>query len=352
MSVKREIKLSEINLETPIDLIINKNSMPLKFQHCNFENYIPDSEYPSQQDVKEKLINFVSELKEYNKKKCCKTIARKIFKNRSKPKNVYLDGGFGVGKTHLLSSIGNAYKGKSIFLSFSELMYLIAYFNLLPLVEKMSKFDVVLLDEFELDDPGDAMMGINFIREISKTDTVVVTTSNTTPVALGGRKFDILVFKERIGKLVNYFETYAIDGKDYRVTKTPKIEYDSSKKTLKDLFDEYETKNRKKMYLTFDELIGMMRGVHPVRYTNLNEYIDAIFIEGLRKFTDDELLDALRFAYLTDVLYYGSIDIYASTDIQLWDMFSEDLKDGKFKNKVMRCLSRMSEKGVFVNTKS
>lgn len=352
MSGKREIELNEINFDTPIDLIINKNSVPLKFQHCSFENYIPNSEYPSQQDVKEKLIDFVGELEEYNRKKCCETIVKKIFKNRSKPKGIYLDGGFGVGKTHLLSSIGNAYKGKSIFLSFSELMYLIAYFNLLPLVEKMSEFDVVLLDEFELDDPGDAMMGINFIREISKTDTIVVTTSNTTPVALGGRKFDIMVFKERIGKLVNYFDTYAIDGKDYRVTKTPKTEYDSSKKTLTDLYSEYQPKKRKKLYLTFDELIAMMRSIHPVRYTNLNEYVDAIFIEDLRQFTDDELLDALRFTYLIDILYYGSVDIYASTDIQLWHMFSDDLKDGKFKNKVMRCLSRVSEKGVFVNTKS
>ncbi len=347
---EKEIKLKEINFDTPIDLIINNNKIPLKFQHCNFENYIPNKEYPSQQEVKERLITFVKSLEEYNKSKCCETIVKRLFKKNSKPKNIYIDGGFGVGKTHLLSSIGNAYSGKSIFVSFSELMYLIAYFNLLPLVEKMSQFDVVLLDEFELDDPGDAMMGINFIREISNTDTVVVTTSNTTPVALGGRKFDLMLFKERIGKFVNYFNTYAIDGKDYRVTKAPKTEYDSSKKTLKDLFNEYETKNRKKLYVSFDELINKMKEIHPARYVNFNENIDAIFIENLRKFTDDELLDALRFTYLIDILYYGSVDIFISTDIQLWDMFSEDLKDGKFKNKIMRCLSRISEKGVFVKT--
>jgi cell division protein ZapE len=351
MENNKQIKLNEINFDTPIDLIINNNKIPLKFQHCSFDNYIPNEDYPSQKEIKEKLIEFVRMLEEYNKKVCCEGVIKKFLRKNSKPKAIYLDGGFGVGKTHLLCSIGNTYKGKSVFVSFSELMYLIAYFNLLPLVEKMSEFDVVLLDEFELDDPGDAMMGINFIREISKTDTVVVTTSNTTPVALGGRKFDIMVFKERIGKLVDYFQTYAIDGKDYRVTKAPKIEYESSKQSLKSLFDNYETKNRKKLYVQFDELLKKMRDIHPVRYINFNENVDAIFIEDLRKFTDDEMLDALRFTYLIDILYYGAVDIYISTDIHLWDMFSDDLKDGKFKNKIMRCLSRVSEKGVFVNTK-
>ncbi len=346
------MKLENIDFDTPIELLLNRNSIPYKFRECSFDNYIPNENYPSQTEVKNKLIEFVDSVWEYNRSRCCGNFAKKIFRKHTKPKSIYLDGGFGVGKTHLLSATGNAYKGKKIFLSFSELMYLIAYFNLLPVVEKVSAFGLVLLDEFELDDPGDAMMGINFIREISKTDTVIITTSNTTPVALGGRKFDMMLFKERIGGLIDFFKTYAIDGDDYRVTKAPKIEYESSKKTLKDLFLGYKTNSRGKLYTEFDSLIKKMKDTHPVRYVNFNENIDAIFIENLRRFTDDELLDALRFTYLIDVLYYGAVDIFISTDIQLWDMFSDDLKDGKFRNKIMRCLSRISEKGIFVNTAS
>lgn len=346
------LNLEAIGFDTPIELLINNNNIPHKFRGCSFENYIPNKNYPSQKEVKEKLIEFVSSLSEYNKRGFYSKFTKRVLKIRKKPKSIYLDGGFGVGKTHLLSAVGNVYNGKVIFLSFSQLMYLIAYFNLLPLVEKISKFDLVLLDEFELDDPGDAMMGINFIREINKTDTVIAATSNTTPVALGGRQFDMMLFKERIGGLINFFETLAIDGKDYRVTKAPKTQYESSKKTLKELFLSYKTNGRGKLYVKFGDFIKTIKDIHPVRYINFNEKIDAIFIENLRKFTDDELLDALRFTYLIDILYYGSIDIFISTDIQLWDMFSDDLKDGKFRNKIMRCLSRIAEKGVFVNTAS
>lgn len=67
-------------------------------------------------------------------------------------------------------------------------MYLIAHFNLLPTVEKLSKFDLVLLDKFELDDSGDAMMGINFVRELNKTNSIMITTSNTTPGKSGRQK--------------------------------------------------------------------------------------------------------------------------------------------------------------------
>jgi len=347
--MNNEIKLDEINFDTPIELIMKENEIPEKFKQCSFESYIADKDYPSQQQAKEELYEFILKVSEFNKKKCCKSTLNKLFKINKKPKNIYLDGGFGIGKTHLLASIGNAYKGKSLFLSFSELMYLIAYFDLLPTVERLSKFDIILLDEFELDDPGDAMMGINFIRELNKTDSLIVTTSNTTPTELGGRKFDIMVFKKRIGVLINYFHTIEIDGKDYRIKKVKKIEYDNGKKNLETIFREYRPKKRKKLFLTFDELLNKMKEVHPARYINFNTNIDAIFIKDLRQFTDDELLSALRFTYLVDILYYGAVDIFISTDIDIWNLFSDDLKDGKFKNKVMRCVSRMTEKGTFIN---
>ena len=341
------INIDDINFDTPILQIVSRKNVPLKFSQCNFQNYIPDKKYPTQMRAKEQLMAFKQKMEDFNsKKRCCSKTLNKLFRINKKPNNVYIDGVFGVGKTHLLSSIGNKYKGKAIFISFSELMYLIAYFDLLSVVEKMSKFQVVLLDEFELDDPGDAMMGINFVRELSKTDSVIVTTSNTTPTSLGGRKFDMMVFKERIGKLINYFDIILIDGKDYRMEEKPNIQ--KSQSNLKKLFQQYKTKNRKKLYVTFDDLLKKLRSVHPVRYINFNNTIDAIFIENLRKFTDDELLDALRFSYLTDVLYYGDVDIFISSKIDLWHMFSEDLRDGKFKNKISRCISRISEKGLFI----
>lgn len=99
-----------------------------------------------------------------------------------------------------------------------------------------------------------------------------------------------------------YFNLFIIDGEDYRVSKHPRIEYNTSHKTLRDLYNEYKVKNRKKLYVKFDELINKLSDVHPVRYMSFNNTIDAIFIENFRKFTDDELPDVLRFIYLIEVI--------------------------------------------------
>ena len=48
------------------------------------------------------------------------------------------------------------------------------------------------------------------------------------------------------------------------------------------------------LYVKFDELISRLSDVHPVRYMSFNNTVDAIFIENLRKFTDDEYNDIVK----------------------------------------------------------
>ncbi|AEA34170.1 AFG1-family ATPase [Hippea maritima DSM 10411] len=341
------ITLKDLDLSSPIEAIINKNTIPPKFKNCLFDNYIPDKDYPSQNQAKERLIQLVQQIETFKRKTPKNRLLRKFLKT-NKPPHIYLDGVFGVGKTHLLASIGNSYTGPKVFLSFSELMYLIAYFTLLDVVNMLSKYDIVLLDEFEVDDPGDAMMGINFVREINKTDTIVIATSNTLPSQIGARKLDLLTFKARIGTLINSFETIIIDGKDYRF-RQPSLDFSILNSNLKEVFENYKPKNKAKLYVNAEELIDKLREVHPTRYRNIAYSLDAIFIENLRPFSDAELMDALRFTYLIDMLYYGNVNIFASSNINdIWDLFHEDLKEGKFKTKVGRCLSRLTEKCVLL----
>ena len=64
---------------------------PREFQGASFENYIPDSKFPSQAAAVA----------------ICKASAKpKSFFSKAEPlAGVYLDGGFGVGKTHLLGAL-------------------------------------------------------------------------------------------------------------------------------------------------------------------------------------------------------------------------------------------------------
>ncbi len=343
------ITLSEIDFKAPIEEIVTHNAIPPKFKNCSFDNYIPNDDYPSQKAAVERLKNFVNEYEQFRKKQPKNALLKKFFKAK-KPKNIYLDGVFGVGKTHLLAAVGNAYKGKSIFLSFSDLMYLVSHYTLMKVVQMLTeRFDLILLDEFELDDPGDAMTGINFIREVNKTDSVVITTSNALPTELGARKLDILIFKERIGKLIDAFETIIIDGKDYRI-KCKNIDLNKKAKSLKEMFEQYKTKERYKMFITFEDLLKQLRDIHPTKYANFSYKLDALFIENLRPFKDSELPDALRFTHLIDTLYYGDVEIFATSQTDLLSIFHPDLKDGKFKSKIGRCISRLSEKCFLIQS--
>ncbi len=341
------LSIDDIDFSTSIDSLIDSNAIPPKFKMCTLDNYYPDRDYPSQEEAKRKLKIFLKQMEDFKKIKRKPKILSKVFKTK-KPKNIYLDGVFGVGKTHLLSAIGNEYKHKSAFLSFSELVYLIAFYRLRDVVMELSnKFDIVLIDEFELDDPGDAMMGINFIREINYTDCVVIATSNTLPSQLGERKLDIFTFKERIGKLANSFDTIIIDGKDYRIN-LKKIKFNSTNKSIESIFKSYKTGGKKKLIVDFEKLIEKLREIHPFRYTQLSYNIDALFIENLRPFSSEELMDALRFTHLIDTLYYGDVEIFANAKCDIFDIFHPDLKEGKFKTKIGRCLSRLSEKGTLI----
>ena len=42
------IRLNQISFNMSVEAIIHRSNIPLKFSDCTFENYIPNSGYPSQ----------------------------------------------------------------------------------------------------------------------------------------------------------------------------------------------------------------------------------------------------------------------------------------------------------------
>src|SRR6188768_3783973 len=95
---------------------------------------------------------------------------------------VYLDGGFGVGKTHLLASLWHVAPGPKYFGTFIEYTALVGALGYANAVKLLSGARLICIDEFEL----------------------------------GEGRFAAADFLREIHALAANFETLRIDGLDYR----------------------------------------------------------------------------------------------------------------------------------------
>src|SRR5690606_33969448 len=97
---------------------------------------------------------------------------------------IYLDGGFGVGKTHLLAAaFAEADPPSKRYLTFQELVYLIGTLGRSEAEERLATSGLICIDEFELDDPGNTLIVKSFLAALFAAGGSVVTTSNTSPDA-------------------------------------------------------------------------------------------------------------------------------------------------------------------------
>ncbi len=176
---------------------------PPEFSAARFENYRPDPNFPSQEQALERAKQFV-------------TRGKKSFGKAPSNPGIYLDGGFGVGKTHLLASIWHAFSGTKAFGSFLEYTSLVGYLGFAQAIKLFSKYQLICIDEFELDDPGDTMIMSRFLKELEAAGVRFAATSNTPPNALGQGRFAAEDFKREIQGLGERFLMISVDGEDYR----------------------------------------------------------------------------------------------------------------------------------------
>src|SRR5207237_6330744 len=101
---------------------------------------------------------------------------------------IYLDGGYGIGKTHLLAATYHALErtGSRLYLSFAELAYMLSRLSPQAMQQVLNKARLFCIDEFELDDIAQTRMAaITLQHVLTHSMTNVVTTSNTLPTDLG-----------------------------------------------------------------------------------------------------------------------------------------------------------------------
>lgn len=252
---------------------------------------------------------------------------------------LYLDGGFGVGKTHLLAA---AYAAADTpakrYLSFQELVYLIGVMGMARAQAEFATSDLLCVDEFELDDPGNTLIVKTFLAACFAAGTAVVTTSNTPPAAQGQGRFNASDFKREIQSLAASFEVVPVDGADFRQRLKQGSWLSEAELAAR---QEREESPAPQLVVAWDELLELLRSMHPTRFGGVLAQVGSVYLHGVRPLASQN--DALRFVHFVDKLYDRQVVLRASGEGPLADVFDASYREGAYAKKHHRCASRLAE---------
>ncbi|MBP2190466.1 cell division protein ZapE [Nocardia goodfellowii] len=325
-------RLVDRHPEVPADQLVAQMVPPPMFDEVSFASYIPDPNEPSQAAAVAKAEQFAGQVAAIHKAANKKSLFGK--KKQVSGAGLYLDGGFGVGKTHLLASIFHSAPAPKSFGTFGEVTNLVGALGFNNAVERLSANSVLCIDEFELDDPGDTMLVSRLLTELSARGVSIVATSNTLPGQLGEGRFAAQDFLREIKKLGAIFESVRVDGPDYRHRDLPPAPEPTSPETLA----ERAGATPHSTLDDYDELLKHLSTLHPSKYGALISGISAVYINGVHPVTDQAV--ALRIVVLADRLYDASIPVTVS-GAKLDEIFSQEMLDGGYRKKYLRAISRL-----------
>lgn len=304
---------------------------PPTFASSTLDTYRPVPGEPSQQHALE-------EVRRFSGTGPARSSRRHWFSRHERteqPPGLYLDGGFGVGKTHLLAGLWHAAPERKIFATFVELTHLVGALGFAEAVERLSSYQLVCIDEFELDDPGDTVLVSTLLTKLVDRGVRLAATSNTLPDKLGEGRFAAADFLREIQALSSQFAVVRIDGPDYRHRElsAPAEPYDDV--ALLALAESRPD-------ASFDHFVDLCRHleqIHPSRYGALVESVGLACLQEVRQLRDQAT--ALRFVVFADRLYDRGTTVAAS-GLPLSQVFSEDMLTGGFRKKYFRALSRLA----------
>jgi cell division protein ZapE len=305
---------------------------PPTFSGVSFDSYHPDPAEPSQAAALSACRDF-DDL----------AVRRRAGKKRllGKPSvlpgaGLYLDGGFGVGKTHLLASLYFALPQdhSKAFATFGELTQLAGVFGFVECIDLLADYVIVCIDEFELDDPGNTVLVSRLLSELVARGVSVAATSNTLPEQLGEGRFAAEDFLREINTLAAIFTTVRIDGLDYRHRDLPPAPTPLSDAEVRARAEQTDGATLD----DFDALCVHLATMHPSRYLTLIEGVRAVFLTAVHRIDDQNV--ALRLVSLTDRLYDAGIPVVASGE-KLDSIFSAEMLAGGFRKKYLRATSRL-----------
>lgn len=319
------MSISKITPKVTSDELIEGLVPPPHFNHVRFDNYIPDINQPTQSQALENLRDFARQISQQ----------RKFWQRQNTARNGrYLDGGFGVGKTHLLAALWHEVNVPKVFGTFVEYTNLVGALGFNETVNLLQQFKLVCIDEFELDDPGDTVLMSTLLMRLVEAGVFLAATSNTLPDRLGEERFAADDFQREIQGLAAHFENLRIDGDDYRHRGIPNAIETSSNEELELMASVTVNTSLD----NFVELSNHLATVHPSKYRALVKGIDVACIKDVRTISDQAI--ALRWVVLADRLYDADVKIVTS-GVKLDELFAPELLKGGYRKKYRRALSRL-----------
>lgn len=324
------ISLCERNPSVQADRLVAELVPPPRFAEVSFASYRPDPARPSQSAAVEILSAFAAGLGTPTKKR---RFGRSKTVTDVGPGGVYLDGGYGVGKTHLLASLWHAAPGPKLFATFVELTHLVGALGFHNAVAALSSHTLVCIDEFELDDPGDTVLVSTLLTSLREAGVKLAATSNTLPGKLGEGRFATADFLREIQNLAGSFTSVRIDGEDYRHRGVPEAPRSCTAEEL--------AAAAARPGASFDHFVDLHRHlaqVHPSKYGAMLDGVAAVCIEDVRTVTDQAV--ALRLVVLADRVYDRDLPVIA-TGVRFDQLFAPELLTGGYRKKYLRAISRL-----------
>ncbi|WP_309059222.1 cell division protein ZapE [Streptomyces sp.] len=326
----------------PADRLVAEMVPPPRFDAVRFGTYIPDPGQPSQTEAVRVLEDFAAGL---GGAPAGGSGRRRLFgfgkapkKAPAGPRGVYLDGGYGVGKTHLLASLWHATPAEpslKAFGTFVELTNLVGALGFQQTVKTLSGHRLLCIDEFELDDPGDTVLVSTLLGKLVEAGVALAATSNTLPGKLGEGRFAAADFLREIQGLSAHFRALRIDGEDYRHRGLPEAPPPHSDDVVTRAAHATEGASLD----AFPDLLEHLARVHPSRYGALTDGIAAVCLTGVRPVPDQST--ALRLVVLADRLYDREVPVLAS-GLPFDRLFSEEMLKGGYRKKYFRAISRLT----------
>jgi len=251
-------------------------------------------------------------------------------------KGFYLWGEVGRGKTLLLNSIYNELELKKAKFHYIDFMQSIhkdlkvhsGKKNPLDIIANslVSDFEVIFIDEFQVEDVADAMLITNLFKKLFEKDIYFLLSSNAHPTNLYLDGLQRQKFVSAINLMEKHLNIYKLDGeRDYRISLISQYEKNNhsgffDKKKIKDFIsstfgcDEFSTQieinnrnfscngfNNSFLWVSFNKFFHEPSS--SADYIEICKKYDWILINEFNECNDDESDKVRRFISFIDVSY-------------------------------------------------